>query len=358
MKILSGEQLLARVTEELGLARQPGWESVELLAAVLRRTAGFLCPCSTSTLAGAVTEALQSLVADSEQLRNRLDVALEGMLAYGDLIEIKDHTYGTSSVLVYAAPPAFFKRRSGLVFLMGITPDHSSELPTDLQSRVEYVGHTRRIEGSGEDLAQDLRDLGLIELSERTWLRAPVPQLALEHVRKFDQLMEQAAVARDIPGLTILDSARPVSYYRGRWVAPASHTGRFVGRRRQAYGADLWCYVQLDDGETERFIDLPLPNGWARGCDEAWRLQMAIDATRGKPQSCRIRSDAEGTRAMEFFSPVPLWARRRWEIVGTAGPDFGCLFSYVFRDAEISEEIRFAREMLWLKDSELGYSAS
>jgi hypothetical protein len=354
MRFLTTEQLRETVVQQLGLrSTEHGWDSIEFVVAALRRTAGFLCPCSPSTLSVTVAEALRGLVAP-DQARTRLDDALEAMIAYGDILEAKDHTYGTSSVLLYAAPPAFFRRESGVIFLIGVTPDHLSPLPTDLQSQVEYVGHTRSIASKGEDLAQDLRDLGMIELNERAWLRAPALQLALQHARQFDLALERVPIAHDIPGLTILDSLRPASFYRGRWTEPASHAGRFVGRRRQAYGADLWCYVDLRDSGAKRFIDLPLFDDRLRGCDEAWRLQMAIDANRGKPQRLTIRPANDGTVTALFFSPVPLWARRRWDTIGKPGPDSGCLFSYVFPEAEITEEIRFAREMMWLETAEFG----
>ena len=101
-----------------------------------------------------------------------------------------------------------------------------------------------------------------------------------QQIQEFDRLLDSAAPSREIPGLLLLDSQRPVRYYRGRWVEPASQSGRFVARRSQMYGAPLWCYAQMHDGNPEKFIDLPLARSRWHGFDEAWHLQMAIDAER------------------------------------------------------------------------------
>src|SRR6185295_17906791 len=121
------------------------------------------------------------------------------------------------------------------------------------------------------------------------WLRAPSAESFAEHFSRLDRLLDLAEPSREIPGLSLLDPEQSVRYYRGRWAEPRSQSGRFVARRSQAYGADLWCYVQLREGHPERLIDFPTQGSQWRGCDEAWRLQMAVDARRGAPQRFRVR---------------------------------------------------------------------
>ena len=106
----------------------------------------------------------------------------------------------------------------------------------------------------------------------------------------------------------------------------------------------------MRDGNPERLIDLPAGGSRWRGCDEAWYLQMAIDARRGEPQRFRMRAGPENTKVLEFFSPVPMWARRRWDAVGEPVSASGCLFAYRLAKAESAEEMRFAREALWLEE--------
>ena len=155
---------------------------------------------------------------------------------------------------------------------------------------------------------------------------------------------------RELPGLLLLDPERPVRYYRGRWVEPSKQAGHFVGRRPQAYGADLWCYVEVQEGHAVGLVDLPTRHGVGRGCDEAWRLQAAIDYERDAPQVYRVRSGPGRSWLLDFFSPVPMWARRRWETIGEPVSAFGCLFSFKFSETVVSDEIAFAREYMWLKE--------
>ena len=152
------------------------------------------------------------------------------------------------------------------------------------------------------------------------------------------------------PGCRCWIPRRSVRYYRGRWAEPRAQSGRFVARRSQAYGADLWCYLEMRSGNPERLIDLPAGGSRWRGCDEAWYLQMAIDAQRGEPQRFRIRAGPEDALVLEFFSPVPMWARRRWDAVGEPVSASGCLFAYRLAEAELAEEMRFVREALWLDE--------
>ena len=79
-------------------------------------------------------------------------------------------------------------------------------------------------------------------------------------------------------------------------------------------------------------------------------LQAAIDAARGKPQRFKVRSASnETSRVVDFFSPVPLWAQRRWDAIGEPVPSSGCLFSYKFSTGELPQELEFIQEQLWLR---------
>jgi hypothetical protein len=283
-----------------------------------------------------------------------VEETLEAMVAHGDFLEHRDMEgslgYGTAALL-YAAPPGFVCRQSGAVILLGTATDQLSALPDDLESRIEYVNHLRRLNPApGEDLRAVLIEFGLVEISYDSWLRPPAAKTSDQYLSHLGGLLDSAQPSRDVTGLLLLDPERPVRYYRGRWVEPRSQSGRFVARRSQAYGAQLWSYVQLSEGSPERLIDFPITGSRWRGCDEAWHLQMAIDAKRGEPQRFRVRPGPGDTQVMEFFSPVPMWARRRWDAIGEPVPGSGCLFAYKLADTELGEELRFAREALWLEE--------
>ena len=358
MRRLTIEEVHAQKIRELGLDPEAlDLTTPEGIAGALRRAASYLCPCSAATLVRAVVRPLRGLVPDLENAKELVDETLEAMISHGDILEQPEVEDGTSTarVLLYAAPASFVVRQSGLVILLGVTADQLSPLPSELERRIEYLGHVRRLSPSSgaEDLRSELRQLGLFELTPDAWLKGPKPCAASLAVAASDRALDVAPPSRDIPGLLLLDPTKPVRYYRGRWTEPKTQTGRFMARRQQAYGADLWCYVQLTNGHPERMIDLPQRGSRWRGCDEAWHLQMAIDAQRGSPQRFRVTPSGDAM-VLELFSPTPAWARRRWDAIGEPVPSAGCLFAYRIPKTEIEEERRFAHEALWLEEMTTG----
>lgn len=324
----------------------------EAIAAALRRAAGFLCPCSYRTLIQAVIEPLEKISDDRDQLLESIENTLDSMIAYGDLLEefeVAAVDRQQRSALLYAAPPSFVWRESGSILLLGIVPDHRSPLPEHLERRIQHIRHIRCLfPEANENLRADLKQLGLVELSMDVWNKvSPPSELCKVHIQKFDTALK--GNPGTLTNLEILNPAKPVRYYRGRWELASYQTGRFVARRPQAYGNNLWCYVELKNGIPEKLIGLPLLNNRLRGCDEAWRLQSAIDAARDEPQRFKVRTgNDQGSRVVDFYSPVPAWAQKRWDAIGEPVSSSGCLFSYKFSMSELQEEINFMNERLWL----------
>lgn len=354
MRQLFTGELQRQKLAELGLANSPhGLSSPEAIACALRRVASFLCPCPAASLVRNVVQPLRGLNADLEFVKNSVEETIDAMAAHGDLLEHRDVEVDDKSgvPLVYAAPPSFVARESGAVILLGIAADERSALPAELENRICFQSHVRTLHPvAGEKLPEVLVDLGLIQIPYKDWLKSPAHETASEHVNRLDSLLTQATPSRDVPGLSLLDGSRPVRYYRGRWTEPKKQSGRFVARRSQAYGADLWSYVELNDGNPVRLIDFPISMGRWRGCDEAWYLQMALDSAIGKPQQFQVLADGEGCGLLKLFSPVPMWVRRRWDAVGVSVQTSGCLFSYRLHEAEIEEERAFAKAALWLDE--------
>jgi hypothetical protein len=356
MRLLTPSQVHAETVAALGLdSTVLDLSSPEALAAALRRAAGFLCPCPANTLIRAVTQALYRLLEDDGDLRDMVEGMLEALVAHGDLFESRDVTPEKSldgGVLIYTATPSFVYRESGDVLLLGVIPDQVSPLPNNIQKHIEYENHVRRIPaGVTSDLKSYLSHLGLIELSYNAWLKAPPDEHAVHHFDRLERMLDKAPPSGDIPGLTLLDPASSVRYYKGRWFEPGNRSGHFVSRRPQTYGADLWCYVEVDGGQPQKLLDLPISGSRFRGCDEAWGLQSAIDAMGGHPQQFQVSPGPNSTHIVKFFSPVPMWANRRWDSIGQRAIPDRCLFSYRFPDREIEEELNFARQKLWLVDA-------
>jgi hypothetical protein len=359
MRRLTAAQVNVQKIAELGLDPSAlDLTSVEAIAGALRRAAGFLCPCPPLSLVRSVVRPLRGLTDDLQLVKTIAEDILDALVAHGDLFEFQqldDDADRASGLVLYAAPPSFVARASGAVILLGIAPDHLSALPDGLQTRVQYEGYVRRISAQPEeDLRAELSDLGLIEVSATAWLKTPTDEAPAQLVAHINSLLDATPPSHDVPGLTILDTERPVRYYRGRWTEPKARSGRFMARRRQAYGADLWCYVELLDGNPVRLIDFPISAARWRGCDEAWRLQLAIDAVRGAPQQYRIAAGPPRSTVLQLFSPVPMWARRRWNAIAEPVPSSGCLFAYRLQDSELEEELKFARNSLWMGEAPAG----
>lgn len=352
MKLLQPSEVAALSVATLGLdpTAYP-LTSPTAIATAIRRSASFLCPCTAPTLVNSVSSPLRGLTDEPNAVRAMIEDVLDQVIAHGDLFEFKDPNRGAASPLttLYAAPCGFVPRSSGTVILLGVSADQLTALPGDLEARVQYAGHVRRLDPlPDEDLRHELRQLGLIEISADRWLKAPPSESAEHHLSRLDQALQAAPASGEVPGLALIDPSTPVGYYRARWTEPKRHTGHFVARRAQAYGAPLWCYVQMANGRAERFIDFPTAGSRWRGCDEAWRLQMAIDYQRRVPQRIRVRPGHSGTQRFDVLSPIPMWAQRRWDAVGERVDAKGCLFAIDIPAREADEEIRYSRDTLWL----------
>ena len=321
------------------------------LSAAIRRLAGFLCPCSPRTLVRWMVESNVGLFDDAPVFEERVETSIEGLVAIGDLLELSDvalegeHVRGTWLV---AAPPAFVVRPSGSAFLLGLSADEQTPLPTELRSRIVSRQGIRSIDPvPDEDLATVLGDLGLRELSSAGWLRSPKAAAPADLIASYDGKLAARQHSGEVTDLLVLDGSRRTRSYRGRWAPPGTLSGNFVVRKPQAFGSDLWGYAQLSSGVPLKLLDLPLHGDRWRGCDAAWRVQMAIDAVAGRPQEYRLRTVVGGA-ILDFFSPIPKWARRRLAIIGTEVQPAGCLMSFLVPEAEVATEEGFLRDLLFL----------
>lgn len=357
MSPLPAENVLALSRASLNLPAASAGSRLlddEFLSAMLRRIAGLHCPCSSKTLKAVLFQSLEGLVTDGVELSDHVDSVLEGLHAGGDLLELSRVTTldeRTRGTWVYVAPPSFVVLPSGLAMLFGMAPEESLPLPNGLRTRVRSVGSRRILEPQiGEDLRALLADAGLREQSVDGWLQLPQAIPAREFLKAMDARLSAISSSGSIDQLRIFDPALGAKRYAERWIPPSKQSGRFVSRRAQAFGSDLWGYVELVDGEPRRVLDFPLPGSTYRGCDDAWRLQLALDKESGHPQEYRIRIDEHGTK-LDLFAPVPLWAQRRLEVVGTRITPQRCLMAFWLRPDDVEEECQFLDGALWMQRS-------
>lgn len=352
VELVTSEEVVVLARQALALPLTSTEASDDaLLAALVRRAASIFCPCSPRTLENAVREHLEYLSESADDITTSIETAVEKATIAGDLLELSKATTNLSDVKstwVFSASPAFVKRPNGSIILLGVSQDDPTPLPSTLNSRVNFDRHLRKIDAlPGEDLGLTLRELGLIDLPERNWLKPPKQETAKEHLDRHNLRVQSQGPSGEVSDLEILDGEKSPTYYRGRWRSPRKDTGNFVARRPQAYGADLWGYAVLTDGLLQKFLDFPFKGGKARGCDCAWHLQMAQDACHGTPQRYRKRETSQGI-IFDFFSPIPMWAERRLGLIGRTAERDHCLFSYAISEDDIAAEETFLQQCLWL----------
>src|SRR5208337_3027481 len=142
MKRITATEVHAKKVAELGLDPDGlDLTSTEAIAGAIRRLAGFLCPCTASTLARGIVRPLLGLVDDLDAIKERVETIIEAVIAHGDLLEEQDFRETGSATLLYAAPPSFVFRESGAAILLGIASDQLSALPDNLEGRIEYNKH-------------------------------------------------------------------------------------------------------------------------------------------------------------------------------------------------------------------------
>jgi hypothetical protein len=356
--LVSVADVHALAVEHLGLdATVLDLEALESLAALVRRAASLTTPCTPRLLRATVLRALLGLLdmagEAGDEWRNMIDETIETLTSYGDLLElpVRDPADGDTVRTLFLAPPTFVAL-GHVMFMLGGQLDGLDPLPSDIRGLVEYRSHTRRLrQGDLTEVAKRLRAIGWVELPRDLWLPAPRNETADQLLGRAMAALSAGSTSGEVAGLIVLDPTLPNNYYRGRWVASKRRSGVFIARREQRYGADLWSYVKLSDGEVTHLVDLPLDarSTAERPCDAAWHLQMAIDAVRGHPQVFQLRARSPaGSVIVDFFSPVPLWARRRWDVLGEEVPRQRSLFAYRFPEAEFIDVQRTLSSELWL----------
>ncbi len=352
----SAQDVVNAVRHSLGLPG-PADDKLDdtLLAALLRRASGILCPCSPATLSSMVAASLEGLAESRDAILKRLIAVTESLMIDGDLLELSHATIddpAAKGTWVFAAPPSFAEGPGGSVFVLGTAKDEITPLPASLTARIVYRGPLRVLTPlPGEDLRAMLRELGLLQLSRATWLKLPKQQSAFDFRSAMLTRLASHTASGAISDLSILDPQCPVDYYADRWRAPKRDTGEFIARRPQAYGAPIWGYAMLANGQATKFLDFPIGNTPWRGCDVAWHLQMAIDACRGMPQRYRLRHTGNEP-CLDFFSPLPMWAHRRMMVVGSPASRYKCLLSFSVPAQDLQSELAFLQQHLWLTPHE------
>jgi hypothetical protein len=325
--------------------------STEGLAASLRRAASFMCPTSSTRLVDAVLGTVRPVSPEGSVNRDRLVEILDLLIDGGDLLELR-HEAERPTRLLYLGPPSFIEQAPGTYLLVGVRPYGAPLVNAELADQIEVEEHTRTLHLEGKNVVAQLVRSGLQQINPERWVASPLKESPTELLQRVNARLNAAGPTGDIEDLVVLDPATSARYYKGRWRGPMpGDSGDFVARRPQAYGADLWCAVRLCDGSPKKLAEFPIDNPLVPGRDEAWRMEMAIDAERGIPPVFR-RTPAQGgaSSIVSFFSPLPGFAERYLQLVGLALPDAPkALFAFRVPNRAIPALSGYLADMLWMK---------
>ena len=227
-----------------------------LIAQSLRRTVYIAAPCGAQTTRSLALAALAPLCDNPDTLNEQIDDALQDIIAMGDVLEMRSGSVGCSDTVLRPAPPAFVARPDGLFLILGISGD---ELTPAL--RMPVLHHASGLRSTRSTDAEQCRslllDLGLTELSERVWLHTPATASAAEHAAQWKARLPAELRPEKIENFEVLHGALPASFYKRRWsLLNTKHSGIFIARRPQRYGAKLWCLADVKDGLVQRFVDI------------------------------------------------------------------------------------------------------
>lgn len=321
----------------------------QIYAQALRRASVILAPCGRNELERSVTRSFAGLLPKDDELRGYIADVLEELLVYGDVLEMRSATsdpWREKQLVLRPAPPAFVQKKNGTFILIGVAGDDITPVIGEMSRQIQYHGVLRLLASNIPNLKANLLDLGVLELPEKAWLRLPPVVSWIAYLAQWVDKLVQSPTTENVDGLQIIDTRKSVKFYPGRFVVPSAvHSGMYVGRRTQKYGAPLWCIVRLEAGTSRALLDLVSPGDRERPCDLAWRIQMAIDAQANTPQLMRERGDE---RVLDFFSPIPSWAERKLATIGGKVAPSKCLLSYRFPADSINEIKMFFSNYLWI----------
>jgi hypothetical protein len=342
-------EVVGRALEVLGLEDSAvDLFSIEGLCASLRRAASLLCPASPQQIVDAVVEALAPLGAEVE--RDEVAEALDSLVSLGDLLELRQS--GSRTRELFLGPPSYIEKHPGEYLLVGVRARAARLFDEEsLGVEIYYEAHTRTLVLPPDAATAMLTSAGLHRLTREQWAKAPRHQSPSDVIERVQDRLSAERRSGVVTGLTVIDGTASNRFYKGRWRDPRpADSGLFVGRRPQAYGASIWCAVELEAGVPQAVLDLPTESLVNPGWDEARHVQAALDAERGMAQFYEIRASGQPEQfVFDFFAPLPSWAERYLALVGIpVVKTKGSLFTYRLPEAAVEDVKAFLFASLWM----------
>ncbi len=178
IQMLTTDGVLARTANSLALDGS-SISSETIAAQALRRAVSALAPCSRADALRFTRQPLANVIAEDDDWYEAL---LDALIAYGDVLEVTPQdadVWRTGRLVLRPAPPSFVRRTNGDLIILGVAGDQPSALLGELARQVQHEGPLRHLRQPIAGTAiEHLKALGLVELPEAAWLRAPVTMSA------------------------------------------------------------------------------------------------------------------------------------------------------------------------------------
>lgn len=351
IEVASAQRCLEMLAVDLRVDPAKGL-SVELVAAVMRRLASSICPCSSSSLIATTTRSLSYFAGDEAALKLLAAEVEEDLVTSGDLVELAHVTLAGAEdkpTWLFPAPPSFVPRGKR-VYLFGIAPDDAPILPQAMGANIRREGAARYIDNESGEVVTALEALGVRRVPVDRWLNEGKPQAASVHIDWLRKRLQDEGVAGALPDMAVLRhrSAGRESY-RERWSKECDASGLHIARVERPHGAPLWYITDLVNGRCVRSLLLPVRESTARASDQAWRAQLAIDAEEGHAATYRTAVN-EGGHLLRLDFPLPLAAKRRlWYLGGMSKRVDNNPYVFWLPDSELATETAYLEQHLWMR---------
>lgn len=285
---------------------------------VVRRLAAVHAPCSRRELLIKAKLALADVLeSDPTPV---LHEVLNDLIASGDLMErvgLKASEQD-AAVLLFLTPPRF-ARTVSRIYLRGVVADDAPCLPKSVSTEMVCAGSLRFLDTQEvAACAELLQKLDLAEEPVEGGAVAPRARSPIELIEHLRSCLATGPVWKEVAEERWL-SHNPTAPYAQRWISDPSAHGLQIGRIPQFFGAHAWVVVD-HDATPPRYVQLPLkgmPD--ERGCDAAWRLQLALDSAMNQPARYAVTAK-DGVARVTVGFPLPDGERRKLLYLGATRP--------------------------------------
>ena len=348
--VVSPERCLDVLATDLRVDAANGL-SIELVAAVMRRLASTICPCSSHSLIATTTRSLIYFTEEVDVLRDLAQRVVEDLVTSGDLVELAHVTLAGAEdkpTWLFHAPPSFVLRGER-IYLFGIAPDDAPILPQTLGMKIRREGAARYIDDEVLEAAAALEALGVRRVSEDRWLKDGKAQSSADHIVWLRKRLQDDGVAGPLSEMFVLrHRSAGGGSYSARWTRDCDASGLHIARVERPHGAPLWYVADLHHGRCARSLLLPITQTTSRACDQAWEAQLAIDAEEGFPTTYRT-APGQGGDSLILDFPLPLAARRRLWYLGGVGRRSDNPYAFWIPSGQLATESAYLERHLWIR---------